>query len=317
MKNETDVNYVIQYIEDKIKPYSLNEIGKSNISVLLAEFDVEVLLNAIDISFKNYISLDKDSNIEKDSVELFINKIGGIAHNNSLSSIEQKVRHIKNYAKSKFSYWNDGTAQSIINQYIKALRKAEWSEEQILDDLSNEVMTVVSESSNWSQWRERMEGWTEDILNWNNADKNEEIRNNQTILPEKLYNNTRNYIEQLAKQINASYENNLFDCTAVMMRRLMEVLIILMFQNNSLESKILDKTGTKYVNLDKMIKIANSEKSFKLTANTQQDMDVFRELGNLSAHKIWYNSTKKDIETLILRYRAMIEELLYKSGIKN
>ena len=28
MKNETDVNYVIQYIEDKIKPYSLNEIGK-------------------------------------------------------------------------------------------------------------------------------------------------------------------------------------------------------------------------------------------------------------------------------------------------
>lgn len=29
MKNETDVNYVIQYIEDKIKPYSLNEIGKS------------------------------------------------------------------------------------------------------------------------------------------------------------------------------------------------------------------------------------------------------------------------------------------------
>ncbi len=30
-----------------------------------------------------------------------------------------------------------------------------------------------------------------------------------------------------------------------------------------------------------MIKIANSEKSFKLTTNTQQDMDVFRELGNL------------------------------------
>lgn len=317
MKNETDVNYVIQYIEDKIKPYSLNEIGKSNISVLLAEFDVEVLLNAIDISFKNYISLDKDGNIEKDSVELFINKIGGIAHNNSLSPIEQKIRHIKNYAKSKFSYWNDGTAQSIINQYIKALRKAEWSEEQILDDLSNEVMTLVSDSGNWSQWRERMESWIEDILNWDKAGENEEIKDNQTILPEKLYNNTRNYIEQLAKQINASYENNLFDCTAVMMRRLMEVLTVLMFQNNSIENKILDKTGTKYINLDKMIKIANSEKSFKLTTSTQQDMDVFRELGNLSAHKIWYNSTKKDIETLILRYRAMIEELLYKSGIKN
>ena len=76
----------------------------------------------------------------------------------------------------------------------------------------------------------------------------------------------------------------------------MEVLIVLMFQNNSIENKILDKTGTKYINLDKMIKIANSEKSFKLTTSTQQDMDVFRELGNLSAHKIWYNSTKKEFE---------------------
>ncbi len=90
-----------------------------------------------------------------------------------------------------------------------------------------------------------------------------------------------------------------------------------MFQNEQIESKILDKQGNNYVNLEKMIKIANSEPLFKLSKNTQQDMDVFRELGNLSAHKIWYNSTKKDIETLILRYRAMIEELLYKAKVIN
>lgn len=173
-------------------------------------------------------------------------------------------------------------------------------------------MNVVTNSGNWSQWRNQMENWTEDILNW---ESDEKITENQTILPEKLYSNTRNYIEQLSKQINASYENNLFDCTAVMMRRLMEVLIILMFQNEQIENKILDKQGNKYVNLEKMIKIANSEPLFKLSQNTQRDMEVFRELGNLSAHKIWYNSTKKDIERLILRYRAMIEELLYKSKI--
>ena len=195
-----------------------------------------------------------------------------------------------------------------------ALRKNNWIDKQILEDLDKEVMNVVTNSGNWSQWRNQMENWTEDILNW---ESDEKIAENQTILPEKLYSNTRNYIEQLAKQINASYENNLFDCTAVMMRRLMEVLIILMFQNEQIESKILDKQGNNYVNLEKMIKIANSEPLFKLSKNTQQDMDVFRELGNLSAHKIWYNSTKKDIETLILRYRAMIEELLYKAKVIN
>lgn len=151
-------------------------------------------------------------------------------------------------------------------------------------------------------------------MNWENDEK---IVENQTILPEKLYRNTRNYIEQLARQINASYENNLFDCTAVMMRRLMEVLIVLMFQNEQIENKILDKQGNSYLNLDKMIKIANSEPLFNLSKSTQQDMNTFRELGNLSAHKIWYNSTKKDIEILILRYMAMIEELLYKSKIIN
>lgn len=314
MNKDLDLLYLVEYVEDKIQPYTLNSIGKNNLSVLINEFSIEDLINAIDISYKNYITLDDNGNIDNNSVNTFLNKIGGIAHNNSLSPIEQKVKHIKNYAKNKFAYWNEGVANNIINNYIKALRKNNWIDEQILEDLNKEVMNVVTNSGNWSQWRNQMENWTDDILNWENDEK---IVESQTILPEKLYRNTRNYIEQLARQINASYENNLFDCTAVMMRRLMEVLIILMFQNEQIENKILDKQGNSYLNLDKMIKVANSEPLFNLSKNTQQDMNTFRELGNLSAHKIWYNSTKKDIETLILRYRAMIEELLYKSKIIN
>lgn len=312
MDKDSDLNYLVEYVENKIQPYTLNNIGKNNLSVLINEFSMEDLINAIDISYKNYIILNNNGDIDRNSINTFLNKIGGIAHNNTLSPIDKKVNHIKNYARNKFSYWNEGTANNIINNYIKALRKHNWLDEQILEDLSKEVMNVVTNSGSWSQWRNQMENWTEDILNWENDEK---IIESQTILPEKLYSNTRNYIEQLSKQINASYENNLFDCTAVMMRRLMEVLIILMFQNKQIENKILDKKGNNYVNLEKMIKIANSEKIFKLSKNTQQDMDIFRELGNLSAHKIWYNSTKKDIETLILRYRAMIEELMYKANI--
>lgn len=314
MSKDADLNYLVEYVEDKIQPYTLNKIGENDLSVLINEFSMEDLIKAIDISYKNYIELDENGDIDNNSINTFLSKIGGIAHNNSLSPIDKKVNHIKNYAKNKFSYWNEGVANNIINDYIRALRKNNWIDKQILEDLDKEVMNVVTNSRNWSQWCNQMENWTEDILNW---ESDEKIAENQTILPEKLYSNTRNYIEQLAKQINASYENNLFDCTAVMMRRLMEVLIILMFQNEQIESKILDKQGNNYVNLEKMIKIANSEPLFKLSKNTQQDMDVFRELGNLSAHKIWYNSTKKDIETLILRYRAMIEELLYKAKVIN
>lgn len=115
MNKDLDLLYLIQYVEDKIQPYTLNSVGKNNLSVLNNEFNVEDLKNAIDISYKNYIKLDDNGEIDSKSVDTFINKIGGIAHNNSLSPIEQKVKHIKNYAKNKFAYWNEGTANSIIN----------------------------------------------------------------------------------------------------------------------------------------------------------------------------------------------------------
>lgn len=44
---------------------------------------------------------------------------------------------------------------------------------KILDNLSNEVMTLVSENSNWSQWREKMESCAEYIFNLDRTDKNE------------------------------------------------------------------------------------------------------------------------------------------------
>lgn len=50
--------------------------------------------------------------------------------------------------------------------------------------------------------------------------------------------------------------------------------------------------------------------------NTRKDMALFKELGNYSAHKIWYNCTQGDIKPHILKYRAIIEELFFKAGLK-
>lgn len=118
------------------------------------------------------------------------------------------------------------------------------------------------------------------------------------------------------QQINASYENNLYDCAAVIMRRLLEGLLVLSFQNAGIESEIIDKSGKRHVALDQIIKIAEQNEALALSANTKKDMMLFKDLGNYSAHKIWYNCTRGDIKPHILKYRAIIEELLYKSGLK-
>jgi hypothetical protein len=52
------------------------------------------------------------------------------------------------------------------------------------------------------------------------SEKSQEVIDHGTILPPVAYENTRGYIVSLAKQINLSYESNIFDGCAVLMRRL-------------------------------------------------------------------------------------------------
>lgn len=146
------------------------------------------------------------------------------------------------------------------------------------------------------------------------TEKTEDIVSDDTILPESLYKGTRGFIEALAKQINASFENNIFDGCAVLMRRLLEVLLILTYEKIGIESEIKQSDGS-YMLLNGIVSNATSHKKLGLSRNTKESLEDFRVIGNFSAHKIYYNAKRKDITSISKNYRATIEELLYKSGI--
>ncbi len=143
----------------------------------------------------------------------------------------------------------------------------------------------------------------------------EEVVSEDTVLPSPIYLNTRGFIESLAKQINASFENNIYDGCAVLMRRLLEICIILSFENLKIDSEIRDGSGN-YMPLEAIMSHAKSSSTLKLSRDTRAIMDDFRTLGNFSAHKIYYNCRRDDLKTVLKSYRAAIEELLYKAGIK-
>ena len=146
--------------------------------------------------------------------------------------------------------------------------------------------------------------------------KSEEIISTDTIIPEGLYNGTRGYIVNLSKQINASFEHNLYDACAVLMRRTMEILLIHSFQNLGRVSEIEDSNGS-FKNLNSIINYTISNKVLTtISKETEETLEEFRILGNFSAHKIHYNAKKGDIEKVRLKFRLMFEELLYTSGIK-
>lgn len=146
-------------------------------------------------------------------------------------------------------------------------------------------------------------------------DNSEFIFQTGSILPESLYAGTRGFLVCLADQINSSYENRLFDGCAVLMRRVVEILLILSFEHHNIAGEIKSADDT-YLMLDPIITRAKNHPTLKLSRNSRESLEVFRVLGNFSAHKIYYNCKQNDIRKVALDFRALFEELLYKSGIK-
>jgi hypothetical protein len=145
--------------------------------------------------------------------------------------------------------------------------------------------------------------------------ESQEVVDLGTILPPALCENTRGYIEKLAKQINCAYEQNIFDGCAVLMRRLEEVLLIMSYEHLKIESNIKDGQGN-YFLLEGIVGNAQSNSTLNLSRNAKKTVERIRELGNYSAHKITYICKREYIEEKIEEYRALIDELLHKCGLR-
>lgn len=284
----------IELIETTIYPYKLSDTGRSSVANLFHKYSEDFLVECIEIGATQYLSYDADNTPTKDSVEDFINKLGGIAYNKSRTPIRQEIQHVKVYGRKTYAYWNDFESGNILDDYTKALSDAGWTEDQIINDLQDEVLRLINRMNNWTKWSEAMRGWIRDIKGWSTEDY-ESISQEGTIIPNTITNGLPKPIQTLAWQVNASFENNLYDCCAVVMRRLMEVLLVLTYQHHDIESEIMDNSGNRHVSLEKIINNAAQNSTLSLSANTRNDMNLFRDLGNYSAHKIWYNCTRQDI----------------------
>lgn len=231
----------IEYIEERTYPFTFLENVRAQLSELFRKYPEPLLLECVDIGIKQYFRYD-DGKLTQESVFQFVKKLGGIAYNKSRSPVDQELYHIKNICKKAYAYWNDFQGDDILERYVRSLRKAHWSDERILNDLQTEVKRVCNSSRNWTQWSDTMEQWITDIENWNLED-NSTITESGTILPSQLFDNVSHNVQSICKQINASYENNLYDCTAVMMRRLLEGLLVLAYQHYGIESEITENSG--------------------------------------------------------------------------
>jgi hypothetical protein len=165
--NSLLVEGVVEYINSKIPGSSLNGNGKQVIDGLLKKFTSKQVIDAVNIAAQKYLKYEKDYPT-KDSVEIFVNKIGGILHLSQMSPIKQKLAYIKGIGRNRFNYWNEKVASIILSEYCDSLKK-HYTEDQILTDLDAEVIRITKEAEHWSEWKMTMEQWTLDINHWNKS----------------------------------------------------------------------------------------------------------------------------------------------------
>ncbi len=130
------------------------------------------------------------------------------------------------------------------------------------------------------------------------------------LFPLVLFENTRGYLQKVAKQASVCYDMQQFDASFVMIRKLLEILIIECFERHSIDSKIKDRNGD-FFYLSDLITHLLSETKWNITRNTRQALPRIKKFADMSAHNRRFIASKPDIESIKDDLRVSIEEFLH------
>lgn len=130
------------------------------------------------------------------------------------------------------------------------------------------------------------------------------------VIPTDLFENAKGYIMKVVLQLNASYLYSLFDCCAVMSRRLLETLIIETYEALNRADEIKDHTGH-YIMFSGLSDYIENDNKINLGRNTNKGLKNFKKIGDLSAHNRRFNARKTDIDQIKGDLRISCEELLH------
>lgn len=139
------------------------------------------------------------------------------------------------------------------------------------------------------------------------------VERTDSVLPESLFASARSYTEKVVRQLNASYHYGLFDCCAVMCRRLVETLIIESYEVAGKEGSIRDNDGNFFM-LARLVAQLETKNDLSLSRNAISAVKQFKSLGDLSAHNRRFNARKTDIDAVAGPLRVACEEFLHLAG---
>jgi hypothetical protein len=131
------------------------------------------------------------------------------------------------------------------------------------------------------------------------------------ILPAAIVRGVRRgYIAKIANQVNGCYEQGWYDGCAVMMRRLLETLIIEVFEHFKLAGEIKNQHGD-FMYLADLVGAVLSQSAWNLGRNTKAALPRLKSLGDQSAHSRRFVAHREDVDKVQGDFRVVVQELLF------
>ncbi|HOK71516.1 MAG TPA: hypothetical protein PLM83_08695, partial [Bacillota bacterium] len=113
--------------------------------------------------------------------------------------------------------------------------------------------------------------------------KQRKVKVSDSLLPDAVIQDTRKYLQDLARQINGTYDAAYYDACAVLCRRLTESLLIEGFQAAGQLTAIQRPDGTLEM-LDSILAKAKSGQFIRLPRGTPDTLDKIKRIGDTAAH---------------------------------
>src|SRR5262249_51223969 len=134
------------------------------------------------------------------------------------------------------------------------------------------------------------------------------------VLPFELVKDTRGYLEQIVNQANGCYEKGWYDACSVMVRKLVEVLLIAVYEAKS-DAEAGKKDGN-FLMLSGLIDDILTRAAWNLGRETKAALPLLKSLGDRSAHNRHYMARKADVDKVLPGLRVAVEELLHQAGLR-
>ncbi len=131
----------------------------------------------------------------------------------------------------------------------------------------------------------------------------------QHVLPLDVVKGTRGYFEQIVNQANGCYEKGWYDACSVMIRKLVEVLIIAVFEAKGESATI--KKDDNFLMLSGLVDAILARPDWNLGRVTKAALPQLKALGDHSAHSRHYMARKPDVDKVLPGLRVAVEDLLH------